>query len=328
MFKTIQLKLTKIKYTGDSIGDDIRAEIEILGKILSLDKRIKIGTTAKIDKEIGNFETDQKIFTANIKITIIEKDFLYNDVGSIEGSIKIDTNTTKPQQFIYKIQIKETRIKSGKPWGKRTAIFEITLESIVSDVIRYIPDDDIGNGFLIAKLKNNKSKMPNVELPAYLKVRYEYFKNKREYFTPLEGHYKDQLLSIRLGNDGAPLLISNVKHKPMAKAKYSISKKEFTLNNKKYQATDHPDTPWEKGMYDIEIPDCAHSGGAEYEDEAQRAKTWFKIGHTGERYLHTGSVSLGCMTITEVDKWMEIYNTLIKARKGDFMSVGVLEVVG
>lgn len=79
-------------------------------------------------------------------------------------------------------------------------------------------------------------------------------------------------------------------------------------------------------IYDIEIPDYAHRGGANY-PEAKRAKTWFKIGHNGERYLHAGGHSLGCMTVIEVTRWMEIYNALIKARKGDFMSVGVLEVI-
>jgi len=43
--------------------------------------------------------------------------------------------------------------------------------------------------------------------------------------------------------------------------------------------------------------------------------------------LHTGSRSLGCITIVDTERWMEIYNALIKARKGDFMSVGVLEVI-
>jgi len=51
------------------------------------------------------------------------------------------------------------------------------------------------------------------------------------------------------------------------------------------------------------------------------------IGHSGERYLHPGRVSAGCISITETTRWMEIYDSLIKARKGDFMSVGVLEVV-
>lgn len=78
---------------------------------------------------------------------------------------------------------------------------------------------------------------------------------------------------------------------------------------------------------EIEIPDYPHSGGARYEKQAPRAKTWFRIGHSGERYLHTGGRSLGCITIIETTRWAEIYNVLVKARKGDFVSAGILEVV-
>ena len=39
MLKAIQLKLLRIKYSGDSIGDDISVEIEVLGKSLSVDKK-------------------------------------------------------------------------------------------------------------------------------------------------------------------------------------------------------------------------------------------------------------------------------------------------
>lgn len=40
MLKSIQLKFSKIKYNGDSIGDDLRVEIEVFGKFLRIDKRI------------------------------------------------------------------------------------------------------------------------------------------------------------------------------------------------------------------------------------------------------------------------------------------------
>jgi hypothetical protein len=53
-------------YAGDSIGDDIRVEIEILGKFFSFDKKIKVGQTVQIEKEIGRFETDQDIFKGDI----------------------------------------------------------------------------------------------------------------------------------------------------------------------------------------------------------------------------------------------------------------------
>lgn len=73
MIKSIQLKLSKIKYGGDSIGDDIRIEIEILGQFSRVDKIIKAGTTAVIDKEIGKFETDQKYLKQTLKLVLLKK---------------------------------------------------------------------------------------------------------------------------------------------------------------------------------------------------------------------------------------------------------------
>mgnify|MGYP001610025410 FL=1 len=58
MTKSIRLKLLKIKYSGDSIGDDIRVEIGILDQFLRVDKIIKVGKTTEINKEIVRFETD------------------------------------------------------------------------------------------------------------------------------------------------------------------------------------------------------------------------------------------------------------------------------
>lgn len=322
MNKIIQLKLSKVKYSGDSIGDDIRVEIEILGKFFLIDKIIKVGETAEINKEISNFETDQKLFKAGLQITVTEKDILFNDVGSIDSNIEIDTGVIRPQQFIYKVQIRETRSIFGKFWGKKIANFEITLEVNISDVARYISNED--NGWLITKIEGIK--LP-ISLPAYLKIKPEHIDNRREYFIILEGAYRGKLASVKLKEDGLSRLVSNVQHEPMARASYFISKKIFTLNGKKYATVDYKNAPWEKGLYDIEIPDYPHLGGARYEKQAPRAKTWFRIGHSGERYLHTGGRSLGCITIIETARWAEIYNTLIVARKGDSMSVGILEII-
>lgn len=323
MTKSIQLKLSKIKYSGDSIGDDIRVEIEILGQFSRVDKIIKAGTTAVIDKEIGKFETDQKIFKTDVKISVIEKDVLFNDVGSVDGNIEIDTSNTKPQRFIYKVQIKETRSILGKIWGKKAADFEITLEVNVTDAVRYIPNENDGNGWLRVKLVDNKS----IEsLPAYLKVKPEFVDNGREYFKILEGAYRNKSASVKLKDDGSSNLVSDVEHAPVASATYSISKKTFAINGKTYATVDYKDMPWKKGLYDIEIPDYPHALGARYEKDAPRSKTWFRIGHDGDKYLHAGGQSLGCMTVVEIKRWSEIYNTLIKARKGDGVSVGTLEV--
>ncbi|MBA4320145.1 MAG: hypothetical protein C0412_17230 [Flavobacterium sp.] len=322
MINSIQIKLSKIKCGGDSVGRDIRIGIEVLGKFLRIDKRIKAGATVEINREIGRFEIDRGLFQIEVFITVIEKDLLFNDVGSMNGNIKINTALAKQQRFVFEVQIKKARSVVGKFWSKKAAaVFEITLEAEVSDAIRYVSDE--ASGWLRVLLEENKSK---VDLPAFLKVKIERLNNKREYFTILEGTYRNKLASVIFRDDNSSWLISGIKHESMVRLTYSISKKILTLKDRKYQTIDYPKVPWKKGLYDIEIPDYPHRGGANY-PEAQRAKTWFKIGHSGERYLHIGGRSLGCMTVIETKRWMEIYNALIKARKGDFMSIGVIEVI-
>lgn len=91
----------------------------------------------------------------------------------------------------------------------------------------------------------------------------------------------------------------------MARVLYSISKKTIILNGRVYATVDYRNAPWKKGLYDIEIPDYPHPSGARYEKQAPRAKTWFRIGHSGDRYLHTGGISLGCITVIEQVRWAE-----------------------
>lgn len=325
MVKTIQLNLVKIKYSGNSIGDDIQVEIEIIGKFLRLNQQIKLGATATINREIGRFGTDQKFFRANVFLTVVEQDLIFNDASSVFGSIKVDTESQTTQDFTFWVRVKERRSSSGKFWGKRVAIFEITLQASLSNMIAYLPDEDESQGFLRVRFEDGNTK--EEFLPAYLKVRRENIDAEREYFTILEGPYRGRRVSISFQAVGSSWLLSDVSHEPAAKGKYSISRKTFILSGKKYKATDSPSEPWKKGIYDIEIPDYPHRGGHGYLDQTKRALTWFRIGHSGERYLHAGLHSAGCITIIETARWMEIYNVLIKARKGDFLSVGSLEVI-
>jgi len=323
MVNQIVLKLAKIKYNGNSVGDDIRLEIEAMGQIATIDKRIKINTSAEINREVARFLTDQASFKTGIKITVIEKDLLFNDVGIVEKNIKIDVEQGKPQEFSFEVRVRENRSALlNKFWGKAVAIFEITLTSEILETAQYVPNE--GDGWLKAILDRDKSK---INLPAFLKVKNEKNDFKREYFLILEGSYRGERASVALRDDGSSQFIFGIVHEPMASVRYFISQKTLFLNGKKYKATNYPNSPWRKGVYDIEIPDYPHPGGARHQDKAPRAKTWFRIGHSGDRYLHAGGYSLGCITIIEISRWAEIYNTLIKARKGDSASVGVLEVI-
>lgn len=323
MIKSIVLKIAKIKYGGDSIGDDICIEVEAMGRIAAIDKRIKVGANVELNREIFRFETDQKIFKTAVKIAVIEKDLLFNDIGVIDGDIKINTASAVPQKFLFKVKIRENRsVLLNKFWGKATAVFEITLTAEILETAQYVPNES--DGWLKVVLGDGKEK---INLPAFLKVKNDRVDAKREYFMILEGSYRGKRASVALKDDGSSQFIFGITHESMASAQYSISQKTLFLNGKKYKATDYLNSPWKKGLYDIEIPDYPHPGGVRYQQEAPRAKTWFRIGHSGERYLHAGGYSLGCITIIEISRWGEIYNALIKARKGDSASVGVLEVI-
>ena len=59
MLKQINLKVTKIKYTGDSIGDDIRISGNAFGKQFVFDKQVKRGESVFPGTEIGGIKTDQ-----------------------------------------------------------------------------------------------------------------------------------------------------------------------------------------------------------------------------------------------------------------------------
>ncbi len=148
MIKKIVLKLKSVKYSGQSIGEDISIDIKILDKIFKINRRIKVGSTTFIDNEITRFETSQNIFETNLNIKITEKDFLYNDTSEILSKISINLETTFPQQFSYNVFVNE----KGLNLKNRRAIFEIILEvtleeSGVSLELKAYRSDSGGNNF-------------------------------------------------------------------------------------------------------------------------------------------------------------------------------------
>jgi len=74
--------------------------------------------------------------------------------------------------------------------------------------------------------------------------------------------------------------------------------------------------------HEIEIADFSHDLGAPY---GAPGKVWFRIGHSGDRYVHPGRISAGCLTCAP-SQWEELYGVLHCARANDKISVGTLVV--
>ncbi len=319
MTKLLRLTLSKIKYGGDSIGDDIRIEIECLDQVFGMDKKIQNGAEVALNTEIGKFFFDQTTTALPLTIRIIEQDLVFNDMGSKQVKIKVDLRDTSPQTSTYDIPVQELR---GLIPGRATAIFTLTIEALVAEAIRYIPDNT-DDGLLKTVREDNKEL---IGLPMYLKVRFDRIESKREYFTILEGALRGVKASVALDERNQSHLISKDFQTDAVSLKYSIANKTLRFKNETYTTTDDPKMRWKKGFYDVEIPDMPHAGGLHY-PEARYAKIWFRVGHTGKRYIHTGKHSAGCITLLEQNRWDDLCIILVKARKGDGKSIGVLEVV-
>ena len=169
-----------------------------------------------------------------------------------------------------------------------------------------------------------------------LKVKLDQVKDSREYFTILEGPLAGHKASVKLADDGKSYLSPEILHAPASFLTYSKKNQTLTLDingvKTDYLIIMSNEDPIPNGKYDLEIPyEPHHLYGEPYENFSLYAKTWFRIGHTGDRYLHLGKVSKGCITVRAGDNkpgaWDEIYRRLIVSRMGDSMNVGTVSVV-
>lgn len=316
MKKLVTLKLVNVSYGGVSIGDDIRITVAAGGVLMSFDQKLSPGAEIVFDEKIMEIITEESRYTLPINISIVERDVIFDDAGTTEKTLTIDLNDESPQRSTHHVTVKELRgIRGGK-----TATFDVVFEANVRQPVFYVPE--VERGWLRVVRESDASL---ISLPAYLSVQPHETNGGREYFTIMEGLEVGNRASVRLQEDGSSYLTIGYPYTDPVQLKYSISKKILAVDGKSYATRDYPEAPWEMGTYDIELPDAPHPGGRPY--PVEHAMTWFRVDHNGDRYIHMGNASLGCITVIEHRKWEEIYEALVKARAGDAKSVGTLEVV-
>jgi hypothetical protein len=315
--KLVIVRLADITYAGESIGDDLTLISNLGARLITVNKKLSVGQTARLNISVGTFVTSASSFQLAGVLTVVERDPIFNDSGAQSVNFNIDTRSAGTQTHAVQISV----VESGGLFDPGIAEFEITIEAVVALTSRFVPDQ--GDGWLAVLMEDDRSR---VSRPAALRVEVERVSSDREYFTVGEGPYRGRHASIKLSQDGTSRLSSDNPQTSAVRLTYSISKKTLSLGRKKYLTKDYPSKPWSKGLYDIEIPDAPHAGGLSYTD-VTRAKTWFRVGHTGDRFIHTGRQSLGCMTVVERELWDELCAVIVRSRKGDGISVGTVEVV-
>ena len=149
----------------------------------------------------------------------------------------------------------------------------------------------------------------------------------RDDFQILEGTYKGKYASIKSKQGGGSYI---TKNKPAFKSGATLIFKRdsekllvnglgefnaFTIFNNKIPV----------GTYDINIPDDPHKSSSRY-SSAKLYHVWFRLGHSGDRYLHCGTRSGGCITFMDINKWDKVAEFLLLSRK-DSKNVGTVKVI-
>jgi hypothetical protein len=116
---------------------------------------------------------------------------------------------------------------------------------------------------------------------------------------------------------GGPATIDGVTYQKEILIEYASS--AGTQSEGPFNAVGDQNNPIPIGTHVLQIPDFPHELGAPY---SPFGTVWFRIGNTGDRYLHPGRISLGCAT-AQGSAWTRIYNAIIK-RRGTSGNIGTL----
>ena len=311
----IVVAASEILYEGGTIGREITLDVALAGEIFSCNLRLLPGQTRELDREVVQLWTDGDDFTASGQIQVIERDAVYSEAGLSDVSWNLRLRESGFLESIQRVEVVEV---GGQKKGT-TGVFFVTLRAQVVAATRYVQEPE--TGWLTVLDETGK----RIALPETLCVELYRVSEGREYFTVTEGPHRGKRASVRLNSDGSSTLGEIGPRGGPARATYSVSRKMLTLGTASYQTVDYLLKPWAQGTYDIEIPDAPHKGGLRY-PEASRSRIWFRVGHSGDRFIHTGAASAGCITVVDRAKWDQICSILIRGRKGDRISVGTIEV--
>ena len=313
--RLVALTVSAIQYGGGSVGREIVLDVGLAGELLTSNLRLVPGQTRELAHEVAQFWTDGDEFDAAGQIQITERDAVYSDTGLSTVSWNLDLRRLGVLESVQRVDVVET---GGQRKGI-AGIFFVTLRAQVITATRFVQEPE--TGWLTVIDESGK----RIALPETLCVELFRVADGREHFTITEGPHRGKRASVRLNPDGSSVLSESDPRGRPVRATYSVSRKTLTVGTTSYATVDYPLRPWALGTYDIEIPDAPHKGGLRY-PEASRSRTWFRVGHAGDRFIHTGAASAGCITVVDRSKWDQICAALVRGRKGDRVSVGTIEV--
>lgn len=212
------------------------------------------------------------------------------------------------------------RLKWSQFYGQSVRTRRRSKLSLAAAQDKYIPATS--DGWLNVKINNVIS-----SLPSGLKVAFTNSSSGRDYATVSEGVLAGTDFDVKSGNlvdtytrfnnlqitvaarSGGPVVIDGESYD----LDISLSYKDGSASKSAgpFPALTDPANPLPWGKHPVEIADFPHDKGLPYKPHGT---VWFRLGTTGDRYLHPGKVSNGCMTCAPPN-WTKIFQIVHCSRK-------------
>lgn len=328
MAREIEMYLTDITYSGDSVGSDLTFSLNIDGKLITIKPGITFSATAGINRLLYKSSVTEDA-AISVSVDIVEEDPVFSDFGSGTIVMPVKLNGANEQNYSGQVKVHGDSIGDKN----KVASFLLNFKIVLGDDIRMV--SSVSPGGWLDILHEDELTHP-ATLPYGLKVKVTKVEQGREYFTILEGRLAGHKASVKLTNveNQGSHLASEIVHKPPVNIVFSKSAKTLKLsdNGKKYVAFTDEGPILENGLYKVEIPYEKHTiYGSPYLHISKLAITWFRIRTPGKYFFHFGTVSEGCVTIdaekNPIGTWEEIYRQLILARDPeDSNCVGYIKI--
>ena len=125
----LTIRLKKIIYSGENIGDDLSFQFDVKGQITRAKTRISSGQYKSFDKALFQGTFTEGSVSLPISVAITEKDPIFPDIGSGSSNFNVRLQEPEPQTYSFNADI----IARGGDRGK-TATFTFMMEANVEKV--------------------------------------------------------------------------------------------------------------------------------------------------------------------------------------------------
>lgn len=312
-----KIVFSRVLFTGDKLGPDYEFNFAAAGQSATIKVNMTKKREAELNKDIFLISELPEVRRVPLRIDVLERNDIFNDFGSIDTELTIACPEPREQSTTFDVIV----YGKGREIRKQS-MASITLTTCLDKGLRYVGGLN-PNSWLSVLLDAGFE----VQLPHFLGVELVELTSQGIHFRILEGRFKGEFAQIS-SSAGSDYLRQEIGiRKESARLQLRKSSQRLQIPGLgEFPVVLDPSNPLPMGSYVVDIPDEPHDLGRPYPDQAKYARTWFRLGETGDRYLHTGRVSAGCVTVETVESWDRICKFLLRCLL-DSKAIGILEVL-